>query len=125
MQQREGDRSMCSCTTGGKTVAALLYERAAASTMQRAGWREDGKAEPKEQKLQPGGAQQDVSKGNGGSVQHKILRSMASAQPQSAGQEAVLRGYNRKNYQQTPKQRWKLPGRKKKLCMSKKSTSCA
>lgn len=52
----------------GSRMAALLYEKAAASTMQRAGWREDGKAAPRKKKLQPGGAQQDVSKGNGGSV---------------------------------------------------------
>lgn len=32
-------------------------------------------------KLQPRGTQQDVSKGNGGSVRCKSLRSMASAQP--------------------------------------------
>lgn len=52
----------------GSRVAALLYENAAASTMQRAGWRKDEKVVPRKKKLQPGGAQQDVSKGNGGSV---------------------------------------------------------
>lgn len=35
----------------------------------------------------------------------KDPRSMTSAWPHSAGQEAVLRGYNSKTYQQTPKQR--------------------
>lgn len=67
-QRGEGHRSMCSWRMGGSRMAALLYEKAATSTVQRAGWREDGKAVPREKKLQPGGAQQDVSTGNGGSV---------------------------------------------------------
>lgn len=67
-QRGERDMSMCSCRAGRKRVAALLYEKAAVSTMQRAGWREDGKAESKEKKLQPGSAQQDASKGSEDSV---------------------------------------------------------
>lgn len=105
----------------GSRMAALLYEKAAASTMQRASWREDGKAVPRKKKLQPGGGQQEVSKGNGGSALCKSLRSMASAQPHSVGQEAVLRGYNSKKYEQTPKQRWKLLGRKKSLARARKT----
>lgn len=58
------------CAAGGWEEAGWLLcsMRAAASTVQRAGWREDGKAVPREKKLQSGGAQQDVSTGNGGSV---------------------------------------------------------
>lgn len=67
-QRGEGHMSMCSCRAGRKRVAALLCGKAAVSTTQRTGWREDGKAESKEEKLQPGGAQQDVSKGNEDSV---------------------------------------------------------
>lgn len=40
----------------GSRVAALLYEKAATSTMQRAGWRENGEAVPREKKQQPRGA---------------------------------------------------------------------
>lgn len=67
-QRGERHRSMCNWRAAGSRAAALLYKKAAASTVQRAGWREDGKAVPREKRLQPGGAQQDVSTGNGGSV---------------------------------------------------------
>lgn len=122
-QRGEGHRSMCSWRAEGAgwLLSSMRKQQQALCKEQVGERRLCGKAVPRKKKLQPGGGQQEVSKGNGGSVLCKSLRSMASAQPHSVGQEAVLRGYNSKKDEQTPKQRWKLLGRKKSLARARKA----
>lgn len=120
-QRGEGHRSMCSWRAEGAgwLLSSMRKQQQALCKEQVGERRLCGKAVPRKKKLQPGGGQQEVSKGNGGSVLCKSLRSMASAQPHSVGQEAVLRGYNSKN----TKTEVEIARKKKKLSTSKKSTS--
>lgn len=83
---------MCSWRARGNRVAALLYEKAAASTMQRAGWRQDGKAVLREKKsaARRSTARCQQKKWRVNAVNKgKSLRSMASAQPHSIFSEQL------------------------------------
>lgn len=105
--QLEGSREQGGCSPLWESSS----EHCAKSRLER-GWK--GCAQRKEAAARRGTARCQHRKWRVGAVcKGKSLRSMASAQPHSAGQEAVLRDYNTKKYWQTPKQTWKLPGRNK------------
>lgn len=97
---------MCSWRAGGSRVTALLYEKAAVSTRQRAGWgRMERLCPEKKAAARRCTARCQQRKWRVSAVhKSKSLRSMASAQPHSWAR-ICLRGYNSKKNQQTPKQR--------------------